>query len=83
MPVSMVGRPVARVYPVGPLVPHQGLAIAATSVDGELNFGLMADPDVVPDLDVVAEGIAAELAALERAAAAKLELWPEPVEELR
>jgi hypothetical protein len=70
-PVSMVGRPVARVYPVGPLLPHHALAIAACSNDGGLNFGLLADPDVLPDLDVVGTGIADELEALERAAMAK------------
>jgi WS/DGAT/MGAT family acyltransferase len=83
MPVSMAGRPVVRVYPVGPLVPHHALAIAATSVDGGLNFGLLADPDVLPDLDVLAAGIADDLAALERAAGSKRESEArEPVEEL-
>ncbi len=68
MPVAMVGRRVLRVYPVAPLLPHHALAIAAGSVDGELNFGLTADPDALPDLEIVAAGIEQDLAALERAA---------------
>lgn len=86
MAVSIAGRPVVRVYPVPPLVPDHGLAIAAGSVAGELNFGLIADPDVIPELDLVAAGIASDLDALDRAAARKhdqtVRSEPDPTETL-
>lgn len=40
------------------------------SYDGAMNFGLIADYDALPDIDVTAEGIEGSLAELIAAAAA-------------
>jgi hypothetical protein len=34
------------------------------SYNGQLNFGLLGDFDALPDIDVIAENLAAELATL-------------------
>jgi len=41
-------------YPVIPLAAGQGLAVGVNSYDGVVSFGLNADRDGVPDLDVLA-----------------------------
>ena len=38
--------------------------MAVLSYDGQVTFGLIADHDTVPDLDVLRDGIEAELEAL-------------------
>ena len=40
-------------YPVLPLVPGHALAIGATSYDGKVFYGIDADRDAVPDVDVL------------------------------
>jgi diacylglycerol O-acyltransferase len=42
-------------YPVQPLLPRQALAIGVTSYDGGVYFGLNADRDALPDLDVLGQ----------------------------
>jgi len=41
-------------YPVPPLVPGRPLAVGVTSYDGRVFYGLTADRDLVPDLDILA-----------------------------
>ena len=40
-------------YPVLPLLPGHALAIGVTSYDGQVFYGLDADRDAVPDIDVL------------------------------
>jgi WS/DGAT/MGAT family acyltransferase len=51
-------------YPVIPLAKGQALAIGLTSYDGGVYFGLNADRDAMPDLDVLGQSIVDSLAEL-------------------
>ncbi len=42
-------------YPVLPLVPGHALAVGVTSYDGKVFYGIIADRDAVPDLDVLGQ----------------------------
>ncbi|HEY8581722.1 MAG TPA: WS/DGAT domain-containing protein, partial [Capillimicrobium sp.] len=63
-PRYLLGRRVEELYPVPFLVGDRALAVAVASYDGTVGFGLLADPDAVDDLPVIAEGIEASLAEL-------------------
>lgn len=63
-PLYLRGAPVLEVFPILPLIANQPLAVGALSYAGALTIGITADRDAVPDLDVFAAGIRAELAAL-------------------
>jgi diacylglycerol O-acyltransferase len=49
-----------------PLAADHGLGVAVVSYAGEVTFGINADFDTVPDVDVVAQGIHDELEELQR-----------------
>ena len=66
----MLGRPLRRIYPLVPLAENCALGIAIMSYDGRIDFGLVADYDALPDLDALAAGLEAEIAALAVAATA-------------
>jgi diacylglycerol O-acyltransferase len=55
----LLGRPLARLYPVVPIAQAQALGIAIMSYHGRLGYGLLGDFDAMPDL----EGLAAHLEA--------------------
>jgi diacylglycerol O-acyltransferase len=42
-------------YPVAPLTKGQALSIGVTSYDGQVFFGLFADRDALPDIDVLGD----------------------------
>ena len=44
-------------FPYVGIVDGQALTVAVLSYDGQLGFGLTGDRDVLPDLDVLADGI--------------------------
>ncbi|MGH3717040.1 MAG: WS/DGAT/MGAT family O-acyltransferase [Micromonosporaceae bacterium] len=60
----LAGRRLAEAYPVVPLSEHQALAIGVTSYDGGVYYGLNADRESMPDLDVLADLISESLAEL-------------------
>jgi WS/DGAT/MGAT family acyltransferase len=64
VPLYLLGRRLRALYPVLPLAERQALGIAVTSYDGRLGFGLLADYDALPDLDVLAEALRASIDAL-------------------
>jgi diacylglycerol O-acyltransferase len=68
-PLYLLGHRMQRFYPVVPLAQGQALGIAIMSYDGRLGFGLLADFDAVPDLDVMAAALSRAIADLARAAA--------------
>lgn len=68
-PLYVLGRELEDIFPVGFLPPNQALFVAAMSYNGGINFGLLADYDAIPDIDVIAEGIEASIAELLEAAA--------------
>jgi len=51
-------------YPVVPLAKHQAVSIGLTSYDGKVFYGLNADRDAMPDVDVLAQCLEDALAEL-------------------
>ena len=51
-------------FPMVPLAKNQALGIAIMSYDGRINFGLVGDYDVMPDLDDFADDVQESLAEL-------------------
>lgn len=60
-PIQVLGRRVDAMYPLAEIAPHHALRVAALSLDGSLFIGLCADPRVIRDLDVLADGIRVSL----------------------
>jgi hypothetical protein len=56
-PLYLAGAEVVGLYPFGPLMEGSGLNITVLSHHGRLDIGLIACPDLVPDLDDLLEGI--------------------------
>jgi diacylglycerol O-acyltransferase / wax synthase len=75
-PLYVLGRKLEDLFPVAFLPQHHALAVAIMSYDGGIDYGLLGDYDALPDIDVIAEGIAESLAELLRAARAKDSLPP-------
>ncbi len=70
VPLYLAGAPLVANYPSMPLGERSGLSIACTSLAGTMAFGLTADWDSVPDVEVLARGIETAVDELEKAAAA-------------
>ncbi len=56
-PLYLLGRELQDIYPIAFLPEKHALAVAIMSYNGKLDFGLLADFDALPDLDVIEEGI--------------------------
>ncbi|GAA0516873.1 diacylglycerol O-acyltransferase [Saccharopolyspora subtropica] len=54
VPLYAAGARMMEMFPVVPLAKNQSLAIGVTSYDGGVYFGLNADRDAMPDVDVLA-----------------------------
>jgi WS/DGAT/MGAT family acyltransferase len=57
VPLYLAGAPLEASYPAMNLKEDCGLSVACTSAAGTMAFGLTADWDSVPDIDVLARGI--------------------------
>jgi diacylglycerol O-acyltransferase len=70
-PVSLYvrGAKVLRAYPYVEIIDNAGLTIAVVSYEGNMSFGITADRDVLPDLQLLADGIEAGLGRLQTATA--------------
>jgi diacylglycerol O-acyltransferase len=55
VPFYVLGRELTAVYPIGFLAHRHALAIAILSYNGKVGFGLLADPDSLPDAERIAE----------------------------
>lgn len=62
------GRELLDIFPMVPLGSNLGLGIAIVSYNGEINFGLVADFEAVPELDGLAEDFEQALGELREAA---------------
>lgn len=51
-PMYLAGAEMVETYPVPPLQPGFGVAIGVTSYDGGVYYGITADRDALPDIDV-------------------------------
>lgn len=63
-PVRVLGRPVVAMYSLAEIGAHHALRIAVVSLADTLNFGLVADPTLLDDVDQLAAGLDEEAAAL-------------------
>jgi diacylglycerol O-acyltransferase / wax synthase len=72
MPLYILGRRLAGLYPVVPLAKNQALGIAIMSYDGSLGFGLNADFDALPSIEDLAGELRAAIAELAAAAGASV-----------
>lgn len=68
IPLHLLGARLESVYPQLPLFEHQGLAVAAMSYCGRVNFGLVADADLVPDLPWIGAALGDSFRELHRTA---------------
>ena len=64
VPLYAAGSRMLEVFPVVPLVGGQALSVGMTSYDGHVYVGLNADRDGVGDVDVLADLVEQEVAAL-------------------
>jgi WS/DGAT/MGAT family acyltransferase len=64
----VLGRELTGIYPVGFLARRHALAIAILSYNGQVSFGVLADPDALPDAERIAGHLAAAVEELEAAA---------------
>jgi WS/DGAT/MGAT family acyltransferase len=53
-PLYLLGRQVESVFPLIPLAENTALGIAIMSYNGQINFGLVADYDALPDVESLA-----------------------------
>jgi WS/DGAT/MGAT family acyltransferase len=67
-PLYLLGRRLRALYPVVPLARRQALGIAVMSYDGALGFGLLADYDALPELELIARDLERAIGSLARAA---------------
>ena len=65
-----LGAPMREVYPLVPLAAEHAIGVAAASYDGRVFFGVVADRDTVPDLDVLLSAMVASVEELLAAARA-------------
>ena len=63
-PLYASGARMLESYPVQPLLPGHALSIGVTSYDGGVHYGITADRDAIPDIDVVGQCISESLAEL-------------------
>jgi diacylglycerol O-acyltransferase / wax synthase len=68
IPLYVLGRELEEVVPIAFLPENHALAVAIMSYNGRVDFGLLADYDSMEDVNVITNGIAESLAALEEAA---------------
>jgi len=71
IPLFVLGHQIREVYPIAFLAHDHALAVAIMSYNGQLNFGLLADSQALPELDELAGWLSQaieELLALARAA---------------
>jgi diacylglycerol O-acyltransferase len=68
-PVAVLGAPVARLHSLAEIGERHALRASAVSVADLLCIGFCADPAIVDDVQVLADGVEAEAAALIAAAA--------------
>jgi hypothetical protein len=74
MPMYLRGCRLREAYPVVPLSERHALSIGMTTIGVDACFGLYADPETLPDSDLLALDLHAALDELR----ATMEPWPTP-----
>jgi WS/DGAT/MGAT family acyltransferase len=67
-PLYLLGRQVVQIAPVGFLLDNSALMFLLVSYNGMLEIGITADPDALPDLDLIAEALDDAVVELKEAA---------------
>jgi diacylglycerol O-acyltransferase / wax synthase len=70
-PLFLLGRRLEAIFPMVPLAKRQAVCFGIMSYDGQVNFGLVGDYDVMADLDVLAGDLERSLAELSDATRAE------------
>ncbi|MGI5365911.1 wax ester/triacylglycerol synthase family O-acyltransferase [Streptomyces sp. A244] len=65
--LKLGGHPLTAVFPFAPLAPGHSLAVAVSTYRGSVHYGLVADAEAVPDLDLFAAAVSKEVASLIKA----------------
>src|SRR4051794_38679112 len=60
-PLYLLGRELEAIYPMVPLAENQSVCFGIMSYNGQVNFGLTADYDAVPDLEALADDLRASI----------------------
>ena len=68
VPLYMAGARLAGIYPLGPVLDGAGLNITILSQEDRVGFGIVACPDLVPDVWEIAEAIPGALQSLSEGA---------------
>ena len=68
VPVYAGGARLLEAYPLLPVGANMGVVVCVTSYNGGMYFGVVGDYDRIPDVEVLAAGVATGIEALERAA---------------
>jgi diacylglycerol O-acyltransferase len=63
-PLYFLGAQLKAMYPLGPIFHSCGLNITVMSLGGTLDVGILACPQLLPDVSALADNFSAELAAL-------------------
>ncbi|HSK50010.1 MAG TPA: WS/DGAT domain-containing protein, partial [Solirubrobacterales bacterium] len=64
VPFYILGRELTQVYPIGFLARDHALAIAILSYHGQVGFGILSDPETLPDAERIVAHLDASLAEL-------------------
>lgn len=67
-PIYALGRELVQIYPVGFLARRHALAIAILSYNGQVGFGILSDPETLPDAERLSGHLEAALEELRSAA---------------
>jgi diacylglycerol O-acyltransferase / wax synthase len=76
-PLYVLGRELQDLFPLAFLPKNHALAVAIMSYNGGIDYGLLADYDALPDIEVIQEGIDASLHELLDAASRRGSAPPE------
>jgi diacylglycerol O-acyltransferase / wax synthase len=63
----LAGARLDGIYPLSAIADGQGLNLTVLGSNGKLNFGALADRDLVPDVDLIIEALKDEIATLSAA----------------
>lgn len=77
IPLYSVGHRMIGHYPLVPLAGDLGIGAGITSFDKHLYFGIMSDPDILPDVELIAEHAAADFRDLREAAGVPISDLPD------
>lgn len=81
VPLYSLGAPLREVYPIVPLAAEHAVGVAIFSYNGLVTFGLIADSESTPDIEVLAAGIGRGLEELSSSAASAMQM--DTIEQVR